>query len=90
MPRRICSTVRKPPQTLMLASPSPVEPAAPMSLSVYWPAPTIAESPTRPGTFQAIPLVVVTEEMSPPGATTSQLIVPVGRASIVSPAGTSR
>src|SRR5438445_419511 len=87
MPRRICSTVRKPPQTLMLASPSPVEPAAPMSLSVYWPAPTIAESPTRPGTFQAIPLVVVTAEMSPPGATTAQLIVAVGARGLATPAG---
>src|SRR2546427_9868512 len=42
------STVRKPPHTLMFDSPRPVDPAAPMSLSVYWPAPMIGLSPTRP------------------------------------------
>ena len=74
----------------MFASPSPVDPAAPTSLSQYCPAPMMAESPTRPGIFQASPLVVVTDEMSPPGVTASQLIVPVGRTTIVSFSGTSR
>src|SRR2546430_12833348 len=49
MPRRMNSTVRNPPHTLMLDSPRPVEPAAPTSLSVYSPAPMIGLSPTRPG-----------------------------------------
>jgi len=35
----------------MFASPSPVDPAAPTSLSQYCPAPMIGESPTRPGIF---------------------------------------
>jgi hypothetical protein len=56
------STVRNPPQTMMFASPSPVEPAAPTVLSVYCPAPTMAESPTLPGTFQERPLVVTIDE----------------------------
>ena len=47
-PRRMPSTVRNPPHTMMFASPRPVEPAAPTSLSVYWPAPTIGESPPVP------------------------------------------
>src|SRR2546426_2667114 len=34
IPRRMNSTVRKPPHTLMFDSPRPVDPAAPMSLSV--------------------------------------------------------
>src|SRR2546425_7278527 len=71
------STVRKPPHTLMFDSPRPVEPAAPMSLSVYWPAPMIGLSPTRPGILNARPEVVVTEEISPWGVTASQLMVPV-------------
>ena len=87
-PRRMPSTVRNPPHAMMLASPRPVEPAAPTSLSVYWPAPTIGESPARPGIFQASPLVVVTEEISPCALTTSRLIVPVGRATIGSSSGT--
>ena len=90
MPRRMYSTVRNPPQTLMLDSPRPVEPAAPTSLSVYCPAPMIAESPTRPGIFQASPLVVVTDEISPPGVTALQLIVPVGRTTMFSDSGKSR
>src|SRR5438876_2308610 len=69
MPRRRCSTVRNPPHTLMFASPSPVDPAAPTSLSQYCPAPMIGESPTRPGIFQERPAVVVTEERSPCGVT---------------------
>src|SRR5881628_2405767 len=79
IPRRMNSTVRKPPHTLMFDSPRPVEPAAPMSLSVYWPAPMIGLSPTRPGILNARPEVVVTEEISPWGVTASQLMVPVGR-----------
>ena len=77
IPRRMCSTVRNPPHTLMFASPRPVEPAAPISLSQYWPAPMIGESPTRPGTFHDNPAVVVTEDRSPWGVTALQLIVPV-------------
>ena len=60
----------------MLASPRPVDPAAPTSLSQYWPAPTIGESPTRPGSFHDNPLVVVTDAMSPFVVTASMLIVP--------------
>ena len=90
MPRRMCSTVRNPPHTLMFDSPRPVEPAAPISLSVYSPAPMMGLSPTRPGILNASPLVVVTDEMSPCGVTASQLIVPVGRTLMCSPSGTSR
>src|SRR5258705_3604387 len=61
----------------MLASPRPVDPAAPTVLSQYWPAPTIGESPMRPGTFHESPLVVVTDDMSPPAFTAFMLIVPV-------------
>src|SRR5690606_39815792 len=73
MPRRMCSTVRKPPQTMMFGSPRPVEPAAPTSLSVYWPAPMMGESPARPGIFQESPLVVVIEEISRSEEHTSEL-----------------
>src|SRR3954468_21190295 len=76
MPCRMNSTARNAPQTLMFASPRPVEPAAPTVLSQYCPAPMIGESPTRPGIFQAIPLVVVTELMSPLASTAFMLIVP--------------
>src|SRR6266550_6475996 len=76
-PWRINSTVRNAPQTLMLASPRPVDPAAPTVLSQYWPAPTIGESPTRPASFQASPLVVVTDDISPAALTAFMLIVPV-------------
>src|SRR5262245_59416263 len=89
MPRRICSTVRNPPQTMMFDSPRPVEPAAPISLSVYCPAPTMGLSPTLPGSFQARPLVVVTDDTSPLAFTTSRLIVPVGRATMGVLGGTS-
>src|ERR1041385_5884338 len=85
----MCSTGRNPPHTMMLSPPRPVEPAAPISLSVYWPAPTIGESPARPGIFQASPLVVVTDEISPLSLTRSRLIVPVGRAIIGAFSGTS-
>ena len=61
-----------------------------MSLSVYWPAPTMGLSPTRPGTLKASPLVVVTEDTSPAGVTQSQLMVPVGRTAMCSASGTSR
>src|ERR1043165_10248023 len=70
------STARNAPQTLMWASPRPVDPAAPTVLSQYWPAPMIGESPTRPGIFHAMPLVVVTELMSPLASTAFMLIVP--------------
>jgi hypothetical protein len=76
MPWRMNSTARNAPHTLMFASPRPVDPAAPTSLSQYCPAPMIGESPTRPGSFQARPLVVVTEPMSPRASTAQRLIVP--------------
>src|SRR5262245_23478907 len=63
----------------MHSSPSPVEPAAPTSLSTYSPQPISGESPTRPGIFHAKPEVVVTPEISPFASTARQLIVPVGR-----------
>src|SRR6202795_1749237 len=88
-PARMYSTARNAPHTMMFDSPRPVDPAAPTSLSVYWPAPTMALSPTRPAILNARPLVVVTEEMSPAGFTMSRLIVPVGRTTIGVAGGTS-
>src|SRR6476659_2606857 len=76
MPMRMNSTARKAPHTLMFDSPRPVEPAAPTVLSQYCPAPMIGESPTRPATFHAIPLVVVTELISPLASTAFMLHVP--------------
>src|SRR3954468_8366280 len=76
MPWRMNSTTRNAPQTLMFASPRPVDPAAPTSLSQYCPAPMIGESPTRPGIFHDRPLVVVHELMSPAAFTAFMLIVP--------------
>src|ERR1043165_4599689 len=70
------STVKNAPQTLMFASPRPVDPAAPTSLSQYCPAPMMGESPMRPGIFQDSPLVVVHELMSPFAFTAFMLIVP--------------
>src|SRR3954462_8580863 len=70
------STARNAPQTLMFASPRPVDPAAPTVLSQYWPAPMIGESPILPGSFQESPLVVVTELMSPLAFTASMWIGP--------------
>ena len=61
---------------MMFDSPRPVEPAAPTVLSVYSPAPMIGESPTRPGTFHEMPLVVVHELTSPAAFTAFMLIVP--------------
>src|SRR4051794_3111717 len=77
IPCRMNSTMRNAPQVLMFASPLPVDPAAPTVLSQYWPAPMIGESPTRPGTFQESPLVVVTDDMSPAAFTAFMLMVPV-------------
>src|SRR5687768_4159837 len=76
-PLRISSTARNAPHTLMFASPRPVEPAAPTVLSQYCPAPMIGLSPTRPAIFHEMPLVVVTELMSPAALTQFMLIVPV-------------
>src|SRR4030095_4107858 len=76
MPIRMNSTARNAPQTLMLDSPRPVEPAAPTVLSQYCPAPMIGESPTRPAIFHAMPLVVVTELKSPFASTAFMFIVP--------------
>src|SRR5687767_9177947 len=86
-PLRISSTARKAPHTLMFASPRPVEPAAPTVLSQYCPAPMIGLSPTRPGIFHEMPLVVVTELRSPLASTAFMLIVPVVNGM---PAGSSR
>src|SRR5512147_642928 len=76
IPCRMNSTARNAPQTLMFDSPRPVDPAAPTVLSQYCPAPMMGESPTRPGTFHEIPLVVVTELRSPLASTAFMLIVP--------------
>src|SRR5687767_5467492 len=76
MPRRRFSTIMNEQSPYRLASPRPVEPAAPTSPSTYRPAPRMGESPTRPGIFQANPLVVVTPHTSPLLFTPSQLIVP--------------
>ena len=76
-PWRMNSTIRNDAHVLMLASPRPVLPAAPTWLSQYWPAPITGESPMRPGTFHAMPLVVVTEPISPAAFTAFMLIVPV-------------
>src|SRR6187431_1955751 len=75
-PRRISSTIRYEQRPNRLASPRPVEPAAPTSPSTYTPAPRIGESPTRPGIFQASPLVVVVPQTSPLALTPLQLMVP--------------
>src|SRR5688500_714288 len=76
-PLRISSTARKAPHTLMFASPRPVEPAAPTVLSQYCPAPMIGLSPTRPGIFHEMPLVVVIELRSPRASTAFMLMGPV-------------
>src|SRR5687768_8729905 len=81
------STARKAPHTLMLASPRPVDPAAPTVLSQYWPAPMIGLSPTRPAIFQEMPLVVVIELRSPRASTAFMLMVPVVNGM---PSGSSR
>src|SRR5262245_3708417 len=75
----VCAPLMK-----MHSSPSPVEPAAPTSLSTYNPQPISGESPTRPGIFHASPEVVVTPEISPLASTARQLIVPVGRSRRIS------
>src|SRR6266481_3931627 len=75
-PFRISSTIKKEQSEKRFASPRPVEPAAPTSPSTYRPAPRIGESPTRPGIFQANPLVVVTPAICPLALIALQLIVP--------------
>src|SRR5207249_10519580 len=75
-PRRISSTMTNEHRLYRFASPRPVDPAAPTSPSTYSPAPSIGESPERPGIFHARPLVVVTPQISPFALTPSQLIVP--------------
>src|SRR5687767_5060979 len=87
IPWRMNSTARKAPHTLMFASPRPVDPAAPTALSQYWPAPMIGLSPTRPGIFHEMPLVVVIELRSPRASTALMLMVPVVNGT---PAGSSR
>ena len=56
----------------MTASPRPVAPAEPMEFSQNIPAPTIGESPMRPGIFQLRPLVEVHAAMSPLASTAEQ------------------
>ena len=51
------STARKAPHTLMFASPRPVEPAAPTSLSQYCPAPTSGLSWKIPGRIGDSPII---------------------------------
>src|SRR5947209_20535077 len=72
------STIVRAPDTRMFSSPRPVDPAPPTSWSTYSPAPIIGESPTRPGIFQARPLVVVTPDISPLAFNARQFMVPVG------------
>lgn len=57
-PCRMNSTTKKLPQLRMTSSPCPVAVAAPMALSTYRPAPMMGESPTRPRSLKAMPLVV--------------------------------
>src|SRR5260221_3453660 len=82
LPCRIISIMVWPPEFLIFASPLPVEPAAPTSLSTQQPAPMIGESPTRPGIFHDNPEVVVVAEMSPFESTAMHGIVPVGGCAI--------
>ena len=65
-----------------------MEPAAPTSLSTYWPAPRIGESPARPGIFQDSPLVVVTPQISPSGDSASKLVVPQKESGSTKPSST--
>jgi hypothetical protein len=90
IPWRMNSTHRKAPQVMMFDSPRPVEPAAPTVLSQYCPAPMMGESPTRPGTFHAMPLVVVTELRSPAAFSAFMLIVPVENLIITSSSWSSQ
>src|SRR5208337_3592008 len=83
-PRLMPSTTRKLERFSRLASPTPVEPAEPSSLSRYSPAPKIGESPTRPGIFHDRPEVVVVQPRSPCVSSTEQWIVPVTRLATVS------
>src|SRR6266446_3859906 len=64
LPCRMNSTTITLLQAKRFASPRPVEPAAPTSLSTYKPAPRMGESPTRPGILKDRPLVVVQLEMT--------------------------
>jgi hypothetical protein len=74
----MCCTIENAPHTWITDSPRPVAPADPMALSQYIPAPTIGESPSRPGSFHDSPLVLVTAHRSPPSPVTAeQWIVPV-------------
>ena len=73
---RINSTIIKQLRLVRLASPRPVEPAAPTALSTYKPAPMIGESPTRPGILKLNPLVVVTAARSPLASSAEQWMVP--------------
>ncbi len=88
IPPRMFSTMRNEQRLKRLASPRPVDPHAPTSLSTYWPAPRMGESPARPGIFHARPLVVVIPQMSPPAVTASTLVVPQNECSGMRPSRT--
>src|SRR5437870_8144848 len=87
-PRCISSAITNDPRPKRLASPRPVDPAAPTSPSTYKPAPSIGESPTRPGIFQARPLVVVVPQISPLEFTPLQLMVPYTWSGSILPSAT--
>ena len=70
-PRRIASTARKEPHTPMTSSPKPVATAAPWTGSTYSPWPMMGESPTRPGTLKAEPLVEQAPASWPPASRAS-------------------
>src|SRR5713226_5773131 len=76
LPWRMNSTVRWPSETRMLASPRPVDPADPTSLSVKQPAPMIGASPTRPGILKNRPEVLVQPPRSPRASTAERWMVP--------------
>src|SRR5262245_39808002 len=71
-----CTTLIDPP-TWITDSPRPVEPADPIELSQYIPAPTIGESPSRPGSFHDSPLVLVHAAIRPSASSPEQWIVPL-------------
>ena len=76
IPCRIFSTTVCAPQTRKFSSPRPVDPAPPTSWSSHSPPPIIGESPQRPGILKAMPLVVVTADISPFSFNAMQLMVP--------------
>src|SRR5207244_1317648 len=77
MPLSMYRTTENAPQTWITDSPRPVEPAEPMLLSQYIPAPTIGESPRRPAIFHDSPLVLVHAAIVPSAVSAETWIVPV-------------